>query len=173
MFTFHESLCPFFCEKSSDFPFESLWTSYFVPQTNSSHLINYRIDRKARANCENLQRCWFTSWVKGFSAIKNFGSKTTNHSQLAWPFDLQVKQTKRKIACDWLIFSRSQTRCLAVSDRLILSSWFNIAFLKNVIHICSTKAEIEKEKFQCLKNGKIEDCSSKKKPARYFASSRD
>ena len=46
MFTFHESLCPFFCEKSSDFPFESLWKSYFVPQTNTSHLINYRINQK-------------------------------------------------------------------------------------------------------------------------------
>ena len=39
MFTFHESLCRFFCEKSSDFPFESLWKSYFVPQTNISHLV--------------------------------------------------------------------------------------------------------------------------------------
>ena len=63
-FTFHEWLCPFFCEKSSDFPFESPWKSYFVPQTNTSHLINYRIDRKVRANCENLQRCRFASWVK-------------------------------------------------------------------------------------------------------------
>ena len=79
---------------------------------------------------------------KGFSATKKYGSKTTNHSQLAWPFELHVKQTQRKIVCDWLIFSCSQTRRLAVSDRLILSSWFNFAFLWNVIPICSTKAEI-------------------------------
>ena len=55
--------------------------------------------------------------------------------------------------CLWLThFSRSQTRCLAVSDRLILSSWFNIAFPPNVIHIYSTKAKIEKEKFHYLKS---------------------
>ena len=36
----------------------------FAPQTSTSHLINYRIFRKVRANCENLQRCRFASWVK-------------------------------------------------------------------------------------------------------------
>ena len=55
-----------------------------------------------------------------FLSYQKLGSKTTNHSQVAWSFELHVKQTQRNIACDWLIFSRSQTRCLAVSDRLIL-----------------------------------------------------
>ena len=41
---------------------------------------------------------------------------------VAQPFELHVKQTQRNVACYWRIFSRFQTGCLAVSDRLILSS---------------------------------------------------
>ena len=41
---------------------------------------------------------------KGFSATKKYGLKTTNNSQLAWPFELHLKPMQRKIACDWLIF---------------------------------------------------------------------
>ena len=87
---------------------------------------------------ENEGKLWKFTTVqvrvtgKGFTAtkkmwIKNHQSQLT--SMLAWPFELHIKQTQRNIACDWLIFSHSQTRCLAVSDRLILSSWFNNAFL--------------------------------------------
>ena len=44
---------------------------------------------------------------KGLSATKKYGSKTTNHSQLARLFELHVKQTQRNIACYRLIFFSS------------------------------------------------------------------
>ena len=42
--------------------------------------------------------------VEGFSAAEKYGAKTANHSQVAWPFELHVKQTQRNIASDWLSF---------------------------------------------------------------------
>ena len=111
-----------------NFPFLALWKSYFLPQTNTSHLIPsvQKLPNWPKSECK-LWMVKFRVTDKGFSATKIYGSKITNHSQLAWPFELHVKQTQRNFACDWLIFSSSQTRCLAVSDRLILSSWFTIA----------------------------------------------
>ena len=91
-----------------------------LPQTNISHMFpsvqkpNYWIDLKVSTDYENLQQYRFTLWVK------------VSHSQLARPFELHVKQTQRNIACDWLIFPCSKMCCQAVSDLLILSSWFNI-----------------------------------------------
>ena len=117
---------PFLLREVFNFSFLSLWKSYFLTQSNTSHLIpsvqkpNYRIDLKVKI--------YNGTGSRHFSATKKYGSKTTNHSQLARPFELHVKQTQRNIACDWLNFSRPQTRCLAVSNRLILSSWFSIAF---------------------------------------------
>ena len=76
---------PFFYEKSSIFPL-SPSEKAILPQTNTSHLIpsvqnpNYRTDRE---NCENLQRYGFASWVKVSQLQKKYGSKTTNHSQVA------------------------------------------------------------------------------------------
>ena len=49
----------------------------FLPQTNTGHLIpsvqkpNYRNDLKVSANCENLQRYRFASWVKVSQLQKN------------------------------------------------------------------------------------------------------
>ena len=147
---------PFFYEKSSISPLHLSEKAIFLPQTNTSHLIlsvqkpNYWIDLKVRANCENLLRCRFASWVKVSQLKKKYGSKTTNHSQLAWPFELHMKQTRRNIACDWLIFS--QTRCLAVSDRLILSSWFNIGSLKcHIYSLGIPKTKSRKKNFSIWK----------------------
>ena len=117
--------------KNLQFSLVSLWKSHFYYKPTLVTWIcllkkpNFRIDR---VNCKNLQRYRFVSWVKASQLPKKYRSKTTNHSQVAWPFELYVKQTQRNIACGWPIFSRSQTCCLAVSDWLILSSWFNIAF---------------------------------------------
>ena len=47
-------------------------------------------------------------------SYKKKGSKTTNHSQLARPFELHVKQTPVSLASDWLVSFLFQTRCLAV-----------------------------------------------------------
>ena len=95
---------PFLLWEIFNFPTVSLWKSYFLPQTNTSHLIpsvqkpNYWIDLKLSVNCENLQQYWLAS------TTKKYGLKTTNHSQIAWSFQLHMKQTQRNIACDWLIF---------------------------------------------------------------------
>ena len=54
----------------SFFPLYFSENAIFLPQTNTSHLItfvqnpNYRNDLKVSANCENLQRYRFASWVK-------------------------------------------------------------------------------------------------------------
>ena len=63
----------------------SLWISlkklFFLPQTNTSHLIpsvqkaNYRTDLKVSAHCENLQWYRFTSWVKVSQLQKNTDRK--------------------------------------------------------------------------------------------------
>ena len=56
--------------------------SHFLPQTNSSLLIpsvkkpNYRIDR---ANCENLQRYRFASWVKASSETQGLVAGTMQY----------------------------------------------------------------------------------------------
>ena len=61
---------PFCLREIFNFPFVSLWKSYFLTPTNTGHLIlsvqkpNYRTDLKVSANCENLQQYRFTSWVK-------------------------------------------------------------------------------------------------------------
>ena len=69
--------------------------------------------------------------------IENHQSQPT--SMTFWP----ARETNTQENCLWLAhFSRSQTRCLAVSDRLILSSWFNIAFL--YYHLRST---VKRERF--------------------------
>ena len=52
--------------------------------------------------CQNLQCNEFSD--EGFSATK-YRSKTTNHSQLAWPFELHVKQTLVSLTSDWLVRS--------------------------------------------------------------------
>ena len=69
-----------------------------------------------------------------------------------------MKQTQRNIVCDWLIFSRYWTRCLAVSDRLI----FNIFFPKvSFIFIpWGYQSRNRERKISVFENGKIEDKAS-------------
>ena len=61
---------PFCLREIFNFPFVSLWKSYFLTPTNTGHLIlsvqkpNYRTDLKVSANCENLQQYRFASRVK-------------------------------------------------------------------------------------------------------------
>ena len=115
---------PFFSRNLQFSKFVPLWKSYFTTNQHLNPAVRKPNYQKVSANCENLQRHKFASWVKVSLLQKKYGSKTTNHSQLAWPFDLHVKQTQRNIACDWLIFSRSHTCCLAVSSLLDLTSLF-------------------------------------------------
>ncbi len=56
-------------------------------------------------------------------------SKTTNHSPLAWPFELHVKQTPVSIACDWLIFLLSDVLSSCVWSCLLDKSFFRIKYL--------------------------------------------
>ena len=168
----------FFYKKSSIFPLDLPEKAIFWPQTNTSHLIksvqkpNYRKTLKVTANCENLQGYRPGVLGEGFSATKTYGSKTTNHSQLAWPFELHVKQTLRHIAWDWFIFSCSQTRCLAVSDPVFL---INFAFRKMsfISILWWQQSWNRKRKTSVFENSKIKDSSRKKKRARCFVSSRD
>ena len=64
----------------------------------------------------------------GFSATKKYGSKTTNHSPLAWPFELHVKQTLASIACDWLIVLLSDVLSSCVWSCLLDESLFHIKY---------------------------------------------
>ena len=81
---------------------------------------------------------------KGLLATKNYASKATNHSQLSWPFELYVKQTPRSIACDWLIFSCCQTRCLVVWS--CLPDWLHFSIkCRPYLFFGDNKGEVEKE----------------------------
>ena len=161
--------------RNLQFSFVSLWKSHFYYKPTLVTWIcllkkpNFRIDR---VNCKNLQRYRFVSWVKASQLPKKYRSKTTNHSQVAWPFELYVKQTPRSIACDWLIFSCSQTRCLAVSDPafLITSLFRKMSFISI---IWWQQRWNRKRKISVSKNSKIKDSSWRKKRARCFVSSRD
>ena len=102
----------FFFEKSSIFP---LYLSIFYHKptlvtftTNQCWISKTKLPNWPKSECKIVKIYNGTGSRngKGFSATKKYGSKTTNHSQLAWPFELHVKQTQRNIACDWLIFSR-------------------------------------------------------------------
>ena len=88
---------------------------------------NYRIWNRPRS--EILQRCKFS-----FSATIEYGSKITNHSQLAWPVELQVKNTGQP--CFWLVVFFSQTRCLALSDPIYSIQYrFPVNFSLNILFI--------------------------------------
>ena len=112
---------PFLWREIFNFPFVSLWKSYFLPQTNTGHLIpsvqkpNYWIDLKVSANCENLQRYRFASRVKVSLLQKNMDGKpqiTANWHDL--------------LHCMW---KDTEEHCLWLTHFfLTLSSWFNIAF---------------------------------------------
>ena len=136
---------PFFYEKSS------IFALYLIFTTKQQESLDSVCSKTNLSNwCKRGCKLWKFTTVqvcimsKGFSATKKYGLKTTNHSQLAWPFELHLRQTQWNVACDWFIFFRSQMCSLAVSDRLILSSWFNIAFPQNIILMYSL--EIPKPK---------------------------
>ena len=54
----------------------------FLPRlTLKNQTTEFAIDLEASVNCQNLQ--WYKFSDEGFSATKKYGSKITNHSQLA------------------------------------------------------------------------------------------
>ena len=81
----------------------SLWISLkkpFLPQTLVTWFRLFKKKKKYRtdhANCENLQRYRFASWVK-VSLLQKKRSKITNHNQVAWP----LRETNTKEHCYWL-----------------------------------------------------------------------
>ena len=80
-----------------------------------SHLLRNQLPNWPKSECKLWK--FTTVQVRAFDlSYKKYGSKTTNHSQLAWPFELHVKQTQRNIACDWLIF-------FSLSDMLSSRVW--------------------------------------------------
>ena len=94
-----------------NFHFVSLWKSYFLPQTITSHLtLSVQTPNYPAYWLKSECKLWKFTTVhvhimgKSFSATKKYGSKTANHSQLTWPFELHVKQTQGNFACDWLSF---------------------------------------------------------------------
>ena len=167
----------FLLQEIFNFPFGSLWKSYFSTTNQHQSLEFGCSETKLPNNPKSDCKLWkFTTLQvgvlgEGFSATKKYGSKTTNHSQLAWPFDLHVKQTPRSIACDWLIFSCSQTRCLAVSDSVFLISLFRKMSFISIL--CWQQSWNRKRKISVFENSKNKDSSWKKKRARCFVSSRD
>ena len=82
MSTFHKSLA-LSSTRNLQFSLCISLKSYFLPQTNTSHLIssvqkpNYQTDLKVSANCENLQWYRFASWVKVSQLQKNKDRKPT------------------------------------------------------------------------------------------------
>ena len=174
---------PFLLRKIFNFPIVSLWKSYFfyhkptlVTRFRLFRKRNYRIDLKVGANCQNLQRCRFAPWVmvSQLQKIRIENHQSQPPSMTFWT----ARDTNAEEHCLWLAhFSRPQTHCQAVSDRLILSSWFNFTFPWDVIHIYSLGITIAKPKWR-RKNFSIWKGWNwrflvKKKPARCFELSRD
>ena len=119
----------FLPRKIFNFRFVSLWKSYFF--TTNQHQSLDSICSKTKLPIWPKSECtlWKFTMVqvhvmgKGFSATKKYRSKTTNHSQLAWPFELHLKQTQRNSACDWLIFfsfSDAMSKCVWSTNPVFL-----------------------------------------------------
>ena len=93
----------------------------FLPQLifkNQTAKFGIALEATVNNYCQNqiLQHYEFSG--EGFSATKKYRSKTTNHSQLACPFELHVKQTPVSLASNWLVSFCSHTRCPALSDHI-------------------------------------------------------
>ena len=94
---------PFLLWEIFNFSFVSLWKSYFLWQTNTSHLIpsvqkpNFWIDQKVSANCGNLQRYRFSSFLSYKNIrIKNHQSQPANMT--FWT----ARETNTEKHCLWL-----------------------------------------------------------------------
>lgn len=93
----------------------------FLPQLifkNQTAKFGIALEVTVNNYCQNqiLQHYEFSG--EGFSATKKYRSKTTNHSQLACPFELHMKQTPVSLASNWLVSFCSHTRCPALSDHI-------------------------------------------------------
>ena len=117
----------FLLQEIFNFPFVSLWKSYFLPQTNTSHLIPsvqmpyYRTNLKVSANCEN-SRYRFAPRVKVFQLQKK---RIENHlSQPTSTTFWTASETNREEYCLWLahFFSLSDTlsSCVWSTDPVFL-----------------------------------------------------
>ena len=119
---------------------------------------NYRIRNRPRSECK------YVGWSRLLDRKKKkkkCGSKTTNYSQLAWSFELHVKQTPVNIACDWLILfalRRVSSRVWSyLPDLTLLCD--NISFISV---LCLKLSRNRKRKFQYLKTVKLKICRGRK-----------
>ena len=157
--------------------------TYFWPQTNTSHLTlsvqtpYYWIDLKASVNWMQIVKIYSSAGLPHgwkFLGYTKFRSKTTNHGQLAWPFELHVKQTPSSITCDWLFFFLAQIRSLAVSDPVFsIQHHFSLKYRSYHSILWWYPSGNRKRKLAVFENGKIEDFLCKKKPACCIVPSRD
>ena len=133
---------------------------------------NYRIWNRPRSECKLSKFTRYKFSDEGFSATKNYGSKITNHSQLAWPFELHVKHTGQPRF--WLVryFLLSDTLSSLVWSYLLDSTLLsrnmslNISFF-NIYSLHINKPKYKKNNFSIWKwlSGRF---VMKKKPADYF-----
>ena len=77
---------PFLLREIFNVPFASLWKSYFLPQTNTRLFKNQTTELTYK--WVPIVKIFNGTGSRRSSATKIYGSKTTNHSQLAWPFEL-------------------------------------------------------------------------------------
>ena len=67
--------------RNNELAFSSNELAFLPRLTFKNQTTEFGIDLEASVNCQNLQRYKFSD--EGFSATKKYGSKITNHSQLA------------------------------------------------------------------------------------------
>ena len=79
--------------RNNELAFSSNKLALLPGLTFKNQSTEFGIVLEVSVNCQNLQRYKFLD--EGFSAPKKYGSKITNHSQLAWPFQLHVKHTSQ------------------------------------------------------------------------------
>ena len=111
----------------------------FFPRTGFSSTTNlfknqttkFGIDLEASVNCQNLQRYKFLD--EGFSVTKKYGSKITNHNQLAWPFELHMKHTGQLHF--WLVVFFSDTLSSLVWSYLLDSTLLSCNMSLNISFI--------------------------------------
>ena len=107
-----------------------------------------------------LPQLTFKNQTTEFGIDLKYRLKITNHSQLAWPFELHVKHR----GSDWFVIFCSEMRCLALSDPIdstLLSRnmSLNISFISI---LCIWIWWIARRTISVFENSKIEDLSWKK-----------
>ena len=150
---------PFFLWEIFNFPFVSLWKSYFFATANTSHLIPSVQKSNYWTDLNGLQLWKFTT-----VQVHGMGKKIQKiriEKQLAWRF-WTACETKTEEHCLWLahFFSLRDvlSSCVWSTDPGFLDLTSLLRKNKkchSYLFFGDTKAEIRKEKFQYLKTVKL------------------